>query len=174
MASHRPYSPDIAPCDFWLFPKLGGFRWDSWGDERGCDEGHWHAHKRGLPWGLPEVVGTVQQGHCNWRRLLRRGLEFHVCTLNKSAHMKKVWKLIVCTSSASLFWSLSFSLYLSLSLFQYNSLFLFPYDCLLFSLSFSLTSTLSFSISLFLFLSLSLSLYIYTHVCSVRSFKQTS
>ena len=19
---HRPYSPDIAPCDFWLFPKL--------------------------------------------------------------------------------------------------------------------------------------------------------
>ena len=26
--------------------------------------------------------------------LLRRGLEFHVCTVNKSAHMKKVWKLI--------------------------------------------------------------------------------
>ena len=22
------------------------------------------------------------------------GLEFHVCTINKSAHMKKVWKLI--------------------------------------------------------------------------------
>ena len=21
---HRPYSPDIAPCDFWLFPKLRG------------------------------------------------------------------------------------------------------------------------------------------------------
>ena len=21
-----------------------------WGDERGCDEGHWHAHTRGLPW----------------------------------------------------------------------------------------------------------------------------
>ena len=31
-----------------------------WGEERGCDEGHWHAHTRGLPWGLPEVVGTVQ------------------------------------------------------------------------------------------------------------------
>ena len=28
------------------------------------------------------------------RRLLRRGLEFHVCTLNKCAHTKKVWKLI--------------------------------------------------------------------------------
>ena len=36
-------------------------------------EGHWHAHTRGLPWGLPEVVGTVQQGHCSRRRLLPRG-----------------------------------------------------------------------------------------------------
>ena len=27
-------------------------------------------------------------------RLLRRGLEFHVCTINKSAHTKKVWKHI--------------------------------------------------------------------------------
>ena len=45
--------------------------------------------RRGLPWGLPEVVGTVQQVHCSWRRLLRRGLEFHVCTINKSAHTKK-------------------------------------------------------------------------------------
>ena len=22
--------------------------WDNSGDERGCDEGHWHAHTRGL------------------------------------------------------------------------------------------------------------------------------
>ena len=27
-------------------------------------------------------------------KLLRRGQEFHVCTINKSAHTKKVWKLI--------------------------------------------------------------------------------
>ena len=67
--------------------------WDNWRDERGCDEGHWHAHTRGLPWGLPEIVGTVQV-HCSRRRLLRRGLEFHECTINKSAHTKKVWKLI--------------------------------------------------------------------------------
>ena len=26
------------------------------------------------------------------------GLEFHVCTINKSAYAKKVWKLIICTS----------------------------------------------------------------------------
>ena len=53
-----PYSPDLAPCNFWLFPKLRGSR----------------------------------------RRLLRRGLEFHVCTINKSSHTKKIRKLIVCTS----------------------------------------------------------------------------
>ena len=42
---------------------------------------------------LQKVVGTVQQVHCSRRRLRRRGLEFHVCTINKSAHTKKVWKL---------------------------------------------------------------------------------
>ena len=56
-----PYSPDLAPCDFWLFSKLRGCRYETIGDiERGCDEGHWHAHIRGRPWDLPEVVGTVK------------------------------------------------------------------------------------------------------------------
>ena len=36
--------------------------------------------------------------HCSRRRLLRRGQEFHVCTINKSAHTKKVWKLILLSS----------------------------------------------------------------------------
>ena len=36
--------------------------------------------------------------HCSRGRLLRRGQECHVCTINKSAHTKKVWKLFVCTS----------------------------------------------------------------------------
>ena len=26
---HPPYSPDLAPCDFWLFPKLRGCRYDT-------------------------------------------------------------------------------------------------------------------------------------------------
>ena len=97
---HRPYSPDIAPCDFWLFPKLRGCRYEvmskNWGDERGCDEGHWHAQIRGLPWGLPEVFETAQQVNCSRRRLLRRGLYFY-----KGAHTKKVRKLIVYTSFSS-------------------------------------------------------------------------
>ena len=26
---HRPYSPDLVPCDFWLFPKLRGCRYET-------------------------------------------------------------------------------------------------------------------------------------------------
>ena len=56
-------------------------------------DGHQDSFSASL-WGLPEVVGMVQQVHCSRRSLLRRGLEFHECTINKSAHTKKVWKLI--------------------------------------------------------------------------------
>ena len=26
---HPPYRPDLAPCDFWLFPKLRGCRYET-------------------------------------------------------------------------------------------------------------------------------------------------
>ena len=26
---YPPYSPDVAPCDFWLFPKLRGYRYET-------------------------------------------------------------------------------------------------------------------------------------------------
>ena len=26
---HHPYSLDLAPCDFWLFPKLRGYRYET-------------------------------------------------------------------------------------------------------------------------------------------------
>ena len=26
---HPPYSPDLSPCDFWLFPKLRGSRYET-------------------------------------------------------------------------------------------------------------------------------------------------
>ena len=79
------------PCSLWLLVIPWAQRlslWDNW-NERGRDEGHWHAHTRGFPWGLEEIIGTVQQVHCSWRRWLQRGLEFHACTINKSAYTKK-------------------------------------------------------------------------------------
>ena len=26
---HPPYSPDVAPCDFWLFPKVRGCQYET-------------------------------------------------------------------------------------------------------------------------------------------------
>ena len=85
---HRPYCPDVAPSDFWLFPKLRGCRYETIEEMKEAVTKVIDTHTRGLPWGRPEVVGTVQV-HCSRRRLVRRGQEFHVCTINKSAHTKK-------------------------------------------------------------------------------------
>ena len=79
-----PYSSDVAPCDFWLFPKL-----------RGCP----YKTNEDMKEAVTKVIDMLPQEDFHGafqkrRRLLRRGLEFHVCTINKSAHTKKVWKLI--------------------------------------------------------------------------------
>ena len=92
---YPPYSPDLAPCDFWLFPKLRGCHYETIEDmKETVTKVIDTLRQEDFHGGLPEVIGTVQRVHCNRRRLLRRGLEFHVCTINKSAHTKKVWKLI--------------------------------------------------------------------------------
>ena len=56
-----PYSPDLAPCDFWLFPKL-----------RGC-----HHETIEMKEAVIKVIDTLTQE------------DFHVCTINKSVHTKK-------------------------------------------------------------------------------------
>ena len=86
------HCPDLAPCDFWLFPKLRGCRYETVEERKEAmlkvidtlTQEEFHGAD----------VGTVQQVHCSRRRLLQRGLEFRVCIINKSAHTKKVWKLI--------------------------------------------------------------------------------
>ena len=94
---HCPYSPDLALCNFWLFPKLRGYRYEKIEEmKEAVTKVIDMLTQEDFDGGLEEVVGTVEQVHCSRRRLLRRGLEFHVCTVNKSVHTKKVWKLIVC------------------------------------------------------------------------------
>ena len=34
--------------------------WNNWGEEKGCDEGYWHAHTKWLPLGLPDVGAALQ------------------------------------------------------------------------------------------------------------------
>ena len=83
-----PYSPDLAPCDFLLFPKLIGCRYKTIEEMKEA---------------VTKVIDTFTQEdfHGAFQKLLERykcfvveitskGLEFHVCTINKSAHTKKV------------------------------------------------------------------------------------
>ena len=90
-----PYSPDLGPCDFWLFPKLRGSRYETIEEMKKA---------------VTKVIDTITQVdfhgafqklferynkvHCSRERLLRREQEFHVCTINNSAHTEKVLKLI--------------------------------------------------------------------------------
>ena len=77
-----PYSPDLAPCDFCLFPKLRGCRYETIEEMKEA---------------MTKVIDTLTQEdfHGAFQKLLERynkciaGLEFHVCTINKSAHTKK-------------------------------------------------------------------------------------
>ena len=88
---HPPYSPDLAPCDFCLFPKLRGCGYETIEEiKESVTKVIDTLTQEDFHWGLPEVVGMVQQVHCSRRRLLQRRLEFHVCTINRSGHTKKM------------------------------------------------------------------------------------
>ena len=92
---HRPYSPDLAPCDLCLFPKLRGCRYETIEEMKEAvmrvidmltQEDFQGAFQKLLEWYNKCIAarGDYFEG----------GLEFHVCTINKSAHMKNVRKLI--------------------------------------------------------------------------------
>ena len=95
---YPPYSPDLAPCDFWLFPKLRGCRYETTEERKEA---------------VTKVTDTLTQEdfHEAFEKLLERNnkciagggdyfegdLSF-MCVLSiKVAIRKKVWKLIVCT-----------------------------------------------------------------------------
>ena len=56
---YPPYSPDVAPCDFWLFPRLRGSRYDT---------------IKGMKEGLTKVIDTLTQEDLNgaFQKLLER------------------------------------------------------------------------------------------------------
>ena len=81
---HPPNSRDLAPCDFWLFPKLRGCRYETIEEMKEA---------------VTKVIDTLtQEGfHGAFQKLLERfnkyitagGDYFHMCTTNKSPHTKK-------------------------------------------------------------------------------------
>ena len=92
---HPSYSQELAPCDFWLIPKL-----------RGC---HYETIEE-MKETVTKVIDTLRQEDFDgaFQKLLKRynkciaaggdyfeGDKSFICTINKSAHMKKGWKLIL-------------------------------------------------------------------------------
>ena len=98
-ARHPSYCQDLAPCDFWLLPKL-----------KEKHRGGRYLTIEEMKEAVTKVIDTLKQEdfYGAFQKLLERynkciaaggdylevGLEFHECTINKSAHTKKVWKLI--------------------------------------------------------------------------------
>ena len=82
-----PYSADLAPCDFGYSLSSEAVvmrqlrRW-----KRLWRRSLTRSHK----------CTSMGPSRCCWNGTTSslQGLEFHVCTINKSAHTKKVWKLI--------------------------------------------------------------------------------
>ena len=76
-----PYSPDLALCDFWLFHELEAVGYET------IEEMKEAATKVINTLTKEDFHGAFQkllkQVHCSWMRLFRRGLEFHVCAINK-------------------------------------------------------------------------------------------
>ena len=78
-----PYSPDLAPCDFWLFPKLKeklrGYRYEE------------------VKEAVTKVIDTLTQEdfHGAFQKLLER---YNKCIAAGGDYFtKKAWKLIVCS-----------------------------------------------------------------------------
>ena len=88
------YSPDLVPCDFWLFPKLRGCRYETIEEMKEAmtkvidtlTQEDFHGPSRSCWNSTPSALQPEE--------IIRRGIEFHLCTINESAHSKKVWKLI--------------------------------------------------------------------------------
>ena len=90
-----PYSPNLAPCDFWLFPELRGCRYET------IEEMKEAVMKAIDTLSQEEFPGAFQKFLERYNKCIAAGgdyfeggLEFPVCTIHKSAHTKKVWKLI--------------------------------------------------------------------------------
>ena len=89
-----PYSLDLAPCYFWLFPKLRGCRYETTEEMKEA---------------VAKLIDMLTQEvfHEAFHKLMERykciaaggdyfegGLEFHVCTINKSGGARGVMVIV--------------------------------------------------------------------------------
>jgi hypothetical protein len=73
--AHPPYSPDLTPCDFFLFPKiklkLKGCRFDTTEEIQAESPRLIDTDRKGLPGSVPKVQETVGPVSTCERELLR-------------------------------------------------------------------------------------------------------
>ena len=92
-----PMDQNLLPCDFSLFPKLGGCRYGTVEEmKEAVTKVSDTLIQEDFHEAFENLLERYKQVHFSRRRLLRKGLEFHLCTLNKIAHTNNVCKLIVC------------------------------------------------------------------------------
>ena len=91
---YPPYSPDFAPCDFWLFSKLRRCRYEAIEEMKEAvtkviDKSHKRTSMKPSRSFWNGITNALQPGE-----ITSKGLEFYMCSINKSANTKKVWKII--------------------------------------------------------------------------------
>jgi hypothetical protein len=68
---HPLYSPDLAPYDFFLFPKMKGHRFDTTEEIQAKSQAAWHSDRKGLSGSVKKMEETVRPVSACGRELLR-------------------------------------------------------------------------------------------------------
>ena len=84
-----PFSPDLAPCEFWLFPKLRDCCYETIEMRDAVMKVIDTLTQEDFHGAFQKLLERYNKCIAAGGHLLRRGLEFYVCTINKSAHTKK-------------------------------------------------------------------------------------
>ena len=122
-----PYSPDLALCNLWLFPKLRGCRYETIDEMK---EAVKRSHKR-TSMGPSRSFWNGTTSALQLEEIILKRTRVSCVYLNKSAHTKKIWKLIEWTSHLFIFQLFFISVY-------FIVLFMYIYGCNYFCLSFFL------------------------------------
>jgi hypothetical protein len=72
---HPPYSPDLAPCDLFLFPKIKltliGYRFDTTEEIQAESQRVFDTDRKGLPRSVPKMEEMVGPVSTRGRKLIR-------------------------------------------------------------------------------------------------------
>ena len=102
--SQSPFCPDLAPCDFWLFPKPKGCHYETTEEMKEAvtkvidllTQEDFHG-------AIKKLLKLYKKWISAGRDYFERDKNFMCILLIKEPIQKKVWKIIVCTSYACMY-----------------------------------------------------------------------